>query len=113
MYYNHYYDQHMSPGMGMNHPKMMNQGMYPVQRPMQGGIPEHGLNHHESIPIYQRPMYPGSPLYSDPSYAQGKYGHYVGPVYASPGHDPMGIDRSAHRNRVMSEQQINTYKPFQ
>ena len=92
---------------------MMNQEMYPMDRAMQGSFPDQAMGHHQSIPIYSRQMHPISPTYNDQAYGQGKYGHYVGNNYASPGPESVGLDRSAHRNRVMSEQQINTYKPFQ
>ncbi len=106
------YNNHLhSPGISGHHHKMGPPGSYPMVRVMPSppqGNPN--LIPHDAISPYSRQAQPSSPVFDDPRFAT-KYSPYPGPGYAGPpGVDNIAVDR--HRNRVMSEQQISTYKTF-
>lgn len=91
--------------------------MSPLNYPMARVVPPPQGNPNliapDGIPPYGRPTQSGQAIYEDHRFVSSKYGHFQGAIYAGPGNDSLLVDRSAHRTRVMSEQQINTYKQFQ
>lgn len=112
MNYHPAYSNHVhSPGMGPHH-KMSSPGGYPMVRVMPSPQGNPNLIPHDAIPPYPRQGQMSAHMYDDPRFSS-KYTPYPVPAFAGPsGGDSLAVERQAHRNRVMSEQHISTYKPF-